>query len=74
MINMYTTTTHRVRKALFPEILIEDDVEINNGDARPSSIVDQFAEPSQLLKDAILDLLNINDKACFTITTACNLF
>lgn len=58
---MYTKTTHRVRKALFPEILLEDDL---NGDdfVNDSSIVAQFANPSVALKEAILCLLSFRDQ------------
>lgn len=59
---MYTRTTHRVRKALFPEILLEDDL---NGDefiSNSSSIVAQFANPSVALKEAILYLLSFRDQ------------
>lgn len=61
--DLYTRTTHRVRKVLFPEILIEDDVNIDEYNGYQStSIVGQFAEPSQLLKAAILDLLSVRDQ------------
>lgn len=55
--DLYTKTTHRVRQALFPEISIDDDFEeLGN---KNTSIVGSFAQPSQSLKNAILDLLSI---------------
>lgn len=60
--DVYTRTTHRVRKALFPEILIEDDVNGDDYVMNPSSIVGQFAHPSVLLKEAILNLLSFREQ------------
>lgn len=59
---VYARTTHRVRKALFPDILIEDDLNNDDYALNPSSVVGQFAEPSQVLKAAILDLLMFKDQ------------
>lgn len=60
--DMYTRTTHRVRKALFPEILLEDDLNGNDYIFNNSSVVTQFANPSVALKEAILCLLSFRDK------------
>uniref|UniRef100_A0A914I6N0 Uncharacterized protein n=1 Tax=Globodera rostochiensis TaxID=31243 RepID=A0A914I6N0_GLORO len=59
--DIYTRTTHRVRRALFPEIQIDEDASIDeelNGE-NTGSVVSHFARPSQLLKDSILDLLSV---------------
>lgn len=47
---------------MFPELLIDDDVKDEEHNLQPSSIVEQFAVPSQRLKSAILDLLSLRDQ------------
>jgi hypothetical protein len=52
-----------VRKALFPEFALDDEV---NGDAYhtsagPSSLVYLLAEPAQSFKESIIDLINFCD-------------
>jgi hypothetical protein len=52
-----------VRKALFPEFALDDEV---NGDAYhtsagPSSLVHLLAEPAQSFKESIIDLINFCD-------------
>lgn len=68
-VDVYSRTTHRVRRALFPEIHIEDDVNTEgiNGNgshysAKYTNVVDQFAGPSQQLKSAVLDLIGFRDQ------------
>ena len=56
-LEVYTKTTSRIRRILFPEIVTGDD-ETEEEYSR-TSVVSQFAIPTQKLKEAVLDLLNV---------------
>ncbi|KAL3093073.1 hypothetical protein niasHT_022523 [Heterodera trifolii] len=61
--DIYTRTTHRVRRALFPEIQIDEDLSLDEelSGENTGSVVSNFARPSQLLKESILDLLSVRN-------------
>uniref|UniRef100_A0A914KT87 Armadillo segment polarity protein n=1 Tax=Meloidogyne incognita TaxID=6306 RepID=A0A914KT87_MELIC len=54
---VYTKTTSRIRRILFPEIVTGD--EETEAEYSKASIVSRFAVPTQQLKEAVLDLLNV---------------
>lgn len=61
---MYATRAERVRAAMFPETL-ESSTTILSTQTDPSQMtnVQKLAEPSQLLKEAIVHLINYQDDA-----------
>ena len=63
---VYSRTTHRVRRALFPEIIMGEDDQTFNGEINPRSAIAQFAMPSQQLKESIIQLLSIRSKTVET--------
>ncbi|KAF7636141.1 hypothetical protein Mgra_00004400 [Meloidogyne graminicola] len=54
---VYTKTTSRIRRILFPEIVTGDE-EIEEEYSK-TSFVSRFAVPTQKLKEVVLDLLNV---------------
>jgi len=59
-----TTRSHRVRQAMFPETM-DDNMDIPQTQMDPSNptAVQRLAEPSQMLKNNIVDLINYQDEA-----------
>ncbi|XP_061829790.1 junction plakoglobin-like isoform X1 [Nerophis lumbriciformis] len=59
------TRAQRVRAAMFPETLVEGEAAIPSAQSDPvqQSNVQRLAEPSQLLKTAIVHLINYQDDA-----------
>lgn len=62
----YTLTrAQRVRAAMFPETLVEGEAVLSSTQGEPGqqTNVQRLAEPSQLLKTAIVHLINYQDDA-----------
>ena len=59
-----TTRSQRVRAAMFPETL-EEGIEIPSTQLDPTqpTAVQRLAEPSQMLKHAVVNLINYQDDA-----------
>lgn len=55
----------RIKAAMFPELCVEEGPEIQSFESR-SCIVERLAEPSQLLKTALLELLSLQDESELT--------
>lgn len=59
-----TTRSYRVRRAMFPETM-DESMEIPSTQLDPGNptAVQRLAEPSQMLKNAVVDLINYQDDA-----------
>lgn len=59
-----STRSHRVRQAMFPEAMDESmDIPQTHMDQVNQTAVQRLAEPSQMLKSAVVDLINYQDDA-----------
>jgi len=59
-----TTRSHRVRAAMFPETMNQGmDIPQTQMDPSNPTAVQRLAEPSQMLKNAVVDLINYQDDA-----------
>jgi hypothetical protein len=62
-ISSSSTRAQRIRAAIFPEVA---DRDTNHGYALSSTAVQKLSEPSQLLKNAVIDIINYKDDADIT--------
>jgi len=58
---VYSCTTQRVRRILFPEIMIDDDLTTAD-EGFTKTTLSQFYEPTRKLKESIIELLSIRSQ------------